>query len=262
MQDSHDLHDLLEGANAAPVKTPEQREAVADEHGTQASEPAGGKQDSTAPPADANHQVQEVENWTKQAALDERKKRQELEKRIAEYEERIRGYEQQRQQPKQQEQPPDWWSSPDKAAEVFQAQIQEQLYQTRVSLSEQFMRQQHADYDEVSTLFAEQAQRDPHLLRQLYSHPSPAQFAYQIGQQIRLMQEVGNDPAAYRKKIEDEIRAKLLAEQGGAQQPAQAQAKPTSQVPRSLARDVSQQPRVNGKFASYDTPASLDEILG
>jgi hypothetical protein len=122
-----------------------------------------------------------------------------------------------------------------------------EMFQTRVALSEQFVKQQHQDYDEVSTLFAEQAKRDPELLNRLYAHPNPAQYAYQVGQQIKFMQEVGNDPAAYRKKLEDEIRAQIVAEQGGSQQAAPAQ---------------SGQPRVNGKFASFDTTASLDELLG
>lgn len=255
MQDSNDLHSMLEGDDSAPAMEPERNEPVQRE--TQ-PEPTG-EPTSAAPPADANQQASDGENWTRQAALDERRKRQDAERRIAEYEKELNDLRQQRQQP--QGQMPSWYENPEQAAQAMQAQFQNEMFQTRLALTETFMRQQHQDFEEVSVIFAEQAKRDPSLIQKLYSHPSPAQYAYQIGKQIQFMQDVGNDPAAYRKKLEDEIRAQIVAEQGGSQQSAPAQSvKP--QVPRSLARDVSQQPRVNGKFASFDTTASLDELLG
>lgn len=259
MQGSDDLDALLSAGEpgSTPVPASEPRETDREPVET------GEKQDATAPPAEGRSVAEpEAESWTKQAVLDERRKRQELEKRLKEYEQRLQP---QAQQPAQPQQPQaDWWSSPDQAAQVLQQQVEQQVFQTRVAMSERMLRQQHPDYDEVSELFAERARQDPNLLQQVFSHPFPAEFAYQVGQQIKMLQEIGNDPSAYRQRLRDQLREEILAEMG--QQPARAQtpqSKPAAAVPRSLARDVSQQPRQpNGRFGNLDSIAPLDDLLG
>lgn len=248
-----DLDTLLESPAGEPQAMPEPARQEP------AAEPVtGDKHESAVPPADAKPEAQ-PEEWTKQAVLDERRKRQDLEKKLKEYEARL----QPAQQPPAQvqpETPPDWWSAPEQAAQALQTQFQQQVFETRVAMSERMMKQQHADYDDVSNLFAERAKSDPRLLQQLIAHPFPAEFAYQVGQQIKLLDEIGTDPAAYRAKVEAEIRAQL----GQTQQPAPQGQKPIAQqVPRSLARDVSAQPRrSDGRFGALDAPASLDDLLG
>lgn len=228
-----------------------------------------GVQDSAAPPADAKPDAPpEPETWTKQAVLDERRKRQELEKKLGELEARLT-QPPKPQQPKPEEQnKPDWWSSPEEAAQHMQQQMHLQVFETKVAMSERLMRQQHQDYDEVSKVFAAKAQEDPRLLQQLMAHPFPAEFAYQAGQQMRLLDEIGKDPTAYRTKLREDLKAELMAELGqtapptAGKPPAQAQQQ-TPSVPRSLARNVSTVPRqANGQFASLDNRASLDELLG
>lgn len=253
-----DLETLLDGPASEPQAMPEATPAAQPEPAP--AEPTGEK-DSAAPPADAKPEAKPEETWTKQAVLDERRKRQELEKRLQEFEARL--------QPQQQPQPqpqakPDWWASPEQAAATLQQQMEMQVFETRVALSEQIVKQRHADYDEVSNLFAERARQDPRLIHELMRHPVPAEFAYQVGQQIRLMDEIGSDPGAYRARLEAEILAKhgITPGQPAAPTSPARQATPSA-VPRSLARDVSAQPRTRtGQFASLDTPASLDDILG
>ena len=247
MQGPNDLDDLLSASEGEPeVHQPQEAE-----HREPAPEPTGEKQESAAPPAEAQPVVEDAGSWTKQAVLDERRKRQELEKRLADYEARL-----QPQQPQHQPEQPDWFASPEQAAQAMQAQFAESMFQTRVATSERILKKEHEDYDEVSNLFAEHAKRDPNLLQQLYHHPFPAEFAYQVGTQIKLLEEI-KDPKAYREKV----RAEILAEQGlqpGERSQAPATSKPA--VPRSLARDVSAQPRTQtGQFTG---PTPLDELLG
>lgn len=248
MQGPNDLDDLLNNPGGEPeVHQPqevEHREPVA-------PEPTGEKQESAAPPTDAQPVVEDAGSWTKQAVLDERRKRQELEKKLAEIEARLQP---QRQAPTQQEQP-DWFASPEQAAQAMQAQFAESMFQTRVATSERILKKEYEDYDEVVEVFSKQASKDPNLLQQLYNHPFPAEFAYQVGTQIKLMEEI-KDPKAYREKV----RAELLAEMQTGDPKSQAPTASKPAVPRSLARDVSTQPRTpSGQFTG---PTPLDELLG
>ncbi len=147
--------------------------------------------------------------------LGERQKRQEAERRMAELQGQLQAFQQmaqQRPQQPQQEDQPDWYASPEQAAQVMQTRFEQQMFQTRVALSEQLIKQQHPDYDAVSELFAEHAKRDPNLLAQVYQHPTPALFAYQVGKQIQYMSKIGNDPESYEKRVREEERQKVLAE--------------------------------------------------
>lgn len=242
-----DLLDAPEGQQTAP----EAPQPVQQGEPPAPMEPTGDKPHDTAPPADvAPGAGQDV--VPRKAVLDERRKRQELEARLKELEARL--------QPQQQHEPappPDWYAAPDQAAAHFQQEMQQRLYQTAVYQSEMVMRQKHEDYDEVSALFADAAQQDHRLAVAVFQHPFPAEYAYQVGKQLKLMQEIGNDPGAYRAKLEAEILARHGIQSG---QNAVAAAPRNSAVPRSLGRDVSQQPRnARGQF---DGPAPLDELLG
>lgn len=247
---SGDLDDLLDGTDSAPPST--ERPAIAPEATREtAPEPTGVKEGS-APPAEATDQQSEPDLLPRKVVLDERRKRQELEKRVKEYEEQIAQF----QQPKQEPQPaPDWDLDPRQAAENLQRQFETRAYQQAVYVSERVMRAEREDYDEVSAVFAEAAKKDPRLLQSVLSHPFPAEFAYKEGRRLKLLQDIGDDPDEF---INRQVEARLAARQGSQPEPTQKQKPP--QVPRSLARDVSQQPRnARGQF---DGPASLDEILG
>lgn len=237
-----------DAANAAPEPEPQAPEPVAE------AEP--GDTQEAAPPAAETSPEREPDLVPRKAILDERRKRQELERKLKDYEERLN--QQPKPQAQQQAPPPDWYTDPEAAARSFEQQLELRMYQTAVYQSETMMRQQHQDYDEVAALFAEEAEKDPSLAMQVYRHPMPAQFAYQHGRRLKLMREIGDDPDAYRAKLAEEIRAELAGTTPQAKAPAKA-----APVPRSLARDVSQQPRANGgKFASYDTPAPIEDLLG
>lgn len=201
-------------------------------HGTPVEEPAQAEPEpakEAAPQAEQKKQEASQPEATDPASpsrtvplpelLSEREKRQEAQRQIAELQGQLQAFQQMAQQrppQPQQEQQPDWYASPEQAAQAMQQTIQnqftQQIYQTRLVLSEQMLRAQHSDYDEVSRVFADQAQNDQNLLRQLFEHPAPAQFAYQVGRQIQLMSKIGNDPSSYEARIREEERQKVLAE--------------------------------------------------
>lgn len=244
MQDNNSLADFLddEGAGQTAIAQPE----------PQAAEPPpqdqGVKAEAVPPPGMPAQEAPDSDYIPKKAHLEERRKRQEAERRLKELEDRLN------HQPQHAE-PPSWDMDPQSAAAQLHNQFAMQLFETKVATSEMLMRERHQDYDDIVAEFSEQARANPALIQQMMQHPSPAKFAYETGRQLRLMTEIGTDPEAYKAKLREQILAEL------GQSPApKADTKPAAPVPRSLARDVSQQPR-NTK-GQFDGPPSLEDILG
>ena len=217
-----------------------------------------------APPAPAKEEKPQGDWILRKAVEDERRKRQELERKVAEFEARLA-------QPKQEPPPPpDWDIDPRTAAERLQFEIQEQLYRTRVEMASELMRERHADFDEIVGIAVEKAQANPMLHRQIVTSPNPAKMAYEIGRKMKFLNEIGDDPESYRSRLEAEILAKhgiQPAADGGTLQATDAPPAPKpaakalpAPVPKSLARDVSQQPRANN--GQWTGPKPLNEIFG
>ncbi len=176
----------------------------------------------------------------------ERQKRQEQERLRAEAEGRAAAYERQLQLLTQQHQPappqqqePDWYAEPDKAALTLQQQVQRQLVETKVSMSREFARSQFKDYDEHEQLFTQAANANPHLWQQLYAHPMPAQFAYQQAKRLKAMQDIGDDPDAYRNKLKEEATAAVLADLKAGKIKLDGKPVPQQRFPGTLADQTS-----------------------
>lgn len=124
-------------------------------------------------------------------------------------------------------------------------------WNTRVTISQAMMRVQHKDYDEIEALYTEAAgqQQAPRIPM---DHPNPAQFAYEIGRQIKIAREVGPDLAAYEKKLKAtwEEEAKAKAEEARAAKAAEVM--PTLAGERSATPD---------KGADGWSPKPLNDLL-
>lgn len=252
--DTNSLDAMLD--DTAPTSEPAQLvEQTADEPA--AAEATQGDKPDAAPPAAPVEQPRAEKTVPLKAVEDERRKRQELERKVAEYEAM---FQQQKQQPPAE--PPNWELEPSQAAQAMQAQIQTRLYQQAVYTSERILRQQHPDYDDAATVFAEVARNDPALAAEVFQHPFPAEFAYQHGKRLMLLREIGDDPEAYRQKLREQVMAEL--QQGTASAPTAKIQAPMAPVPKSLARTASgQQPRDNrGRFAEPDGQAPLEDLIG
>lgn len=209
-----------------------------------------GVTSAAAPPAVATGQAPPSGYAPLAAVQDERRKRQEAEARLKQYEQQLA-------QRREQTPPPDWYAEPDRAAQVMQEQVQYQITQTKVAMSQDWAREHYPDYDALESVFTEAADKQPHLWQQLYQHPNPAKFAYQQAKKINALNEIGEDPDAYKQRI----IAEYQASQGQSQpQPQQPRAATRPQLPTSLGRTPNNQPRdERGKFSGR---AELSEILG
>lgn len=152
---------------------------------------------------------------------EEARLRVEADKRAEEAERRyhalMQRLEQQPPQAPQQQQapqppPPDPFTDPEAYAQWRDLQIENRLFATRVHMSERIMRAEKPDYDVAKDAFYQAARRNQQLRVQLSEHPFPAEFAYQVGSRMLQLKEIGDDPAAYRARIEKEAREKVLAE--------------------------------------------------
>jgi hypothetical protein len=118
------------------------------------------------------------------ALLGERRRRQELEAKIAELEARYAP--QPTVQPTAQEGPPDRWEDPDgydryvidQAKAEARAEAMQVFQYQRIEQSAAVARQTLPDYDEKISEFQRLVQTNPNLLDQLHRAPNPAEFAY------------------------------------------------------------------------------------
>ena len=166
-------------------------------------------------------------DWAKVAYLDEKRKRQELEKRL----EALETGGKQTETAKE----PDLFENPTEVLQNLELRV-------KADLSRQMMIELKPDYKEQEDVFLALAKDDPTLVVKLRQAQNPAKFAYETAVKHKALQEIG-DPTQYREKIKAEILAELSK--------TQPKKKP------SLANTTS----VGGGIASTGE-SSLADILG
>ena len=135
-----------------------------------------------------------------------------------------------------------------------QAQYQ-RLENVVLNASERAARRDHGTetVDKAWARVQQEFGANPSLYDQIVRSPDPWDQVVQHGKRLMAMDEIGNDPAAYRKKLEEEIRASVLASAGGQQQTNQ----PAPRIPASLAGERSAGARGN----TWTGPTPLEDIF-
>ena len=193
-------------------------------------QPGEGDQGAGTPTADTERHVP-------LAALEaERKGRQDWKEKAIRFEEEAKQLRERMQaQPQQPQQPQDPLAA-----------MQQQIVNERFNTSEMLVRDKHADLDEVIEQFKAAAAQNPALVAQMHAHPHPWKFAYDEGKRLKFAAEIGNDPEAYRKKVEAEIRAQLTQSQ-----------QPAARLPGSLADARS----AGARGTTFTGPTPLDSLF-
>lgn len=188
-------------------------------------------------------------------AQDERRKRQELERRLADLEKQLTAP---KQEPKPQDPAPDWFVDPEGAAGKMYQQLEYSRLNDRANFSERVAVKTYGKelIDEVK-----QAVATAGVARHFFiNSPDPYDDAVQWYKKQKIVSEIGDDPEAYRAKLREQVLAEM-GQQNGSQPQGQAVAtgKAKAPVPKSLAGVPGAQPRDDrGSFAN---PPSLSEIL-
>jgi hypothetical protein len=244
-----DIDNILNGENAEPVAAPAEEAPVADAPVEPVkAEPARGPDGKFIPKGEDTDAPPASEDRVPIAAIhDERRKRQELERRVAEYEAKL----QQLQNPPQPA--PDMFENPEGWQNHFGGQIKQQAAQeasfnSLLNTSEMLCRDKYEDFEEAKTKFMELAEANPVLAQQALGDPHPWRKAYTLVKNHEKMEALGaTDAQSLEARLREEIRAELQAEL----KPAPAA------IPQSLATAQS------GRGTSgVWNPPTIDEILG
>jgi hypothetical protein len=183
------------------------------------------------------------------ALQEERRKRQELEAKLAEYEARAAA-------PPEPVTPPDPWDEPDahsqwlikQAATVARHEALAEFENRQIARSANQARAKYQDYDDAVGIFSQMMQQNPALERQLRDHENPGEFAYSTAKTQMEIAQYGS--------IDALIQAKVKAET----ERLQAELKPAP-TPPTIPTSLADQQSSRGGSTAY-SPPSLDEILG
>jgi hypothetical protein len=195
----------------------------------------------------------------RRAYEDERRKRQDWKERAARLEGEltaIRRQQEEARQPPPEQMPPLQPIDPAQDPVGFTARLQQVLLNERLNNSEERIREKIGDekLNEYVNEFKQLAQRDQTLFGKLYSQTNPYAWMTREVDRLRHLREVGDDPSAYRARIEAEARAKWEAEAKAAPPPPS----PAANMQPSLATARS----VAGRTASTWTgEPSLEDVL-
>lgn len=171
----------------------------------------GEKEDETPSSEDEDPET----SGFKKGMMEERKKRQELERRLKEIEEGGSGKDK-ADTPSQEQKPPDPLDDPEGYARWHQQQTSQQLANVKLDLSRDMMRSLHDDYDQKEAEFVEMARQNPVLAQQLQQSSNPARFAYETAAkaaELKKLENVDEYKAQLRKEVEEDFRKEQEAKQ-------------------------------------------------
>lgn len=156
---------------------------------------------------------------------------------------------------------PEIWDDPNafvrsQAMEMVSPLQQQMLAMARQVAEIQFQPDTVKAAEEAFNRAAAAGQIDPEIHRRINASPNPYAAAVQWHQHTSTMSEIGSDPAAYKAKLAEEIRAQVMAEiQGGAPQ-AGTQPAPVMPSNFATARNVG-----NRSGPAWSGPTPLQDIF-
>lgn len=138
---------------------------------------------------------------------------------------------------------------------------QEKAWMKELNRSERIAREKHKDWLDAWKFFEGEMDNDPSLLERWRNHDDPAEFAYSTAKTLMAFKEAGGSIDAYRQKIENEARERVLAEIAAGKTNESPEEKPTKPpIPKeSLAGARGTGASVNKTYAGRP---SLKEVFG
>lgn len=118
-------------------------------------------------------------------------------------------------------------------ADPLQRQVQ-RMENVVLNASERAARRDHGTetVDKAWQRVQQEFSQNPALYQQIVGSGDPWDQVVQHGKRLLAMDEIGSDPVAYRKKVEEEVKASLAAGSGA---PSQSQQPAAPRLPESLA---------------------------
>jgi hypothetical protein len=230
---------VTDAPSAPPAEAPAPDKAAPEAKAEPAAKPATAKlepeDEADAEPADRleadgksyipqqvlERERQRRQDW-KARAVEAETRHKELQRQLDEATRRATAPPPQPQAPPQP--PPDPATNPQGWAQHVVQQQQAALLNERLNNSEMMLADKigQEKLSEYVNEFRNLANADPTLFGKLYSQPHPYAWLTREVDRLRLVRDVGDDPAAFRAKIEAEARAKWEAEAKQAPPPSPA----------------------------------------
>jgi len=208
------------------------------------------KSEPAKPVVAPQQEFTEKEKAFQRAMMEERGKRQELERRLS-------AIEAAKAASSPGEPAKTFWDDPEAALARNKAEIRTETTNARLQMAEFISRQKHQDFDEKIEEFGKILQQTPGLHAQWLAAPDPAEFAYTTGKNHMELQQAGS-MEEMRAKIERETSARVRAEvEAELKAKAEALAKERAALPPSLSEARST--GVNKPV--WGGPPSLDDIV-
>lgn len=229
-----ELDELLDGEAPKPVEETQPPEPEAEAKGETDEPPASPE------PEPAAETVDESPTVPKQALLDERRKRQELEQRLAEKAE--------------QKPTPSVFEDEEAYNQHIQQQIDQRVNDAQLNISEMLAKRDHPDLDEKVERYKELIADNPALHTQVMATASPYHEVVAVvekAEKLEKLQDVDKYEAQLRTELEAKIRAEYEAK-------AQKKDDLANSIPQSLS-DLGSKGGVTGP--SFSGPTPLDNIL-
>ena len=159
---------------------------------------------------------------------------------------------------------PDFWDKPEdfvrsQAVEMVSPLQQQMLAMAREVAEVRFQPDTVKAAEEAFNNAARTGQIDPVEYRRIQSSPNPFAAAVQWHQKTAAMAEIGSDPAAYKAKLAEEIRAQVMAELQQGNTPQAAETRPAPVMPGNFATGRNVGARSG---PAYSGPPRLEDILG
>lgn len=250
---------LSGGGEATPAPEPEKvaTEATQEQPEQQpVAEAEGERQEgqATVPHQALHAEKQKVKRYTEEVA----DLRREIADRDAAWERRIAQL-MQAQQPQQQQEPPDWYADPAKATEQFVSpyvqRIEHMIRQQGQQIAQyQFGADKVKAAEDAFMLAVTSGRLDAADEQRIRMSPNPYAEVVQWHQRKQVLEEMGDDPAAYKEKLKQELLVELQAQQQSA--PAQQSAAPVMPSNLAAARNVGSR-----SGPAWSGPASLGDIF-
>lgn len=210
-EDNHDYGDDFDVfAEASEPEAPATEEPEAQPAEAEEAKPEDAATEIPAEPEVAAEDPQKIIDGLNAALLAEREKKRDAQIAL----EAARA--QKEQQPKQAE--PEQkaeefnWDNPQETIARVKAELRQENQTAMLNMSEAQAMARHEDYGDKYATFVGMATENPSLVQKMLASPDPAEFAYQEASKKASLDEIGEDPAAYKARIKAEILAELKAD--------------------------------------------------
>lgn len=177
--------------------------------------------------------------------LDEREKRQQYQREAEE----LRRWKAEREaKDAEAQKKPDFYENPDEYMRQREQAQQHAIWNERLNMSELMATNKHGEeaVNAAADAFKVAAAQNPALVHEFTQQRDPYGFVMKWHQKNSMLTEIGEDPAAYKERLRQELLAELQA-----QQPAPVAAKPT--IPGSLSTAPSAAKATAPVIASFDS---------